>query len=250
MRCRKVKKLLPLYEDGGLPARVVQGIETHLADCTECGREARELDDALGALRAMPRMRPAPEFKRAVIAAVRREAVQSRQGAREWVIAWQPAFAAAAVTACVLLGAVAFWMHGRQTPSVTPAESIAIAPIETVADVSLAVPAAADKTDQPAPVHIARARPSPPATPAVNTRPTPPYVPGPPAAPGVRDEEDPDPPPETVDDGPPDGLATLILGDIVVGAIMSQPGIEEGRPELAAGDAGLGAESELGPTPL
>jgi hypothetical protein len=120
MRCRKVKKLLPLHEDGGLPARTAEMIERHLADCSECRREARELSDALGVLRAVPRVRPAPEFKRAVIAAVRREAVRTRQGAREWVLAWQPVFATVAVASCVLLGGVAVWLHGKHTPTVTP----------------------------------------------------------------------------------------------------------------------------------
>ena len=120
MRCRKVTKLLPLYEDGGLPARVVEGIERHLADCSRCRREAAELRDALGALRGVPRVRVAPEFRRAIIAAVRREAVRSRQGTRERVLVWQPVLAPAAVTACVVLGGVAIWLHGQQAQPVIP----------------------------------------------------------------------------------------------------------------------------------
>lgn len=124
MRCRKVQKLLPLYGDGKLSPRTAEGIEPHLAECGECTREAAELEDALGALRALPRLRPAPAFKRAVIAAVRREAVRTRQGAWEWVIPRQPALATVAVTACMLLGAVALWMHGRQTPVPKPVPDI------------------------------------------------------------------------------------------------------------------------------
>ncbi len=131
MRCRKVQKLLSLYGDGKLPRRTAEGIETHLADCTGCRCEAAELDEALSALRGVPRLRPAPAFKRAVIAAVRREAVQTRQGAWEWVLVRQPALATVAVTACVLVGAVAIGMHGRQAPLITPVrEMIAQSPAE------------------------------------------------------------------------------------------------------------------------
>lgn len=179
MRCRKVQKLLSLYGDGKLPRRTAEGIETHLAACTECRCEAAELDEALSALRGVPRLRPAPAFKRAVIAAVRREAVQTRQGAWEWVLVRQPALATVAVTACVLLGGVAIWMHGRQAPLITPVrEMIAQSPAEpaempVAAEESRPTPVPGPKVVRPharaRPVrvamgrrHVRRARPAPP----------------------------------------------------------------------------------------
>ncbi len=130
MRCRRVRKLLPIYEDGGLPARTIEGIETHLADCSDCRQEASELDDALSVLRAVPKVRPAPEFKRAIMAAVRRESVRTRQGLLERVLVWQPVFATAGVAACILVGALAIWHYGRQT---TPPIPMAENPVEIIA---------------------------------------------------------------------------------------------------------------------
>jgi len=47
MKCRQIKKLLPLYISADLDAPQLQEIDNHLAECLACNREFQSFNQSL-----------------------------------------------------------------------------------------------------------------------------------------------------------------------------------------------------------
>ncbi len=134
--CRTARRALLAREDGAQPAAAREALERHLAACAPCRRRAVEIDQALGALRALPPALPFPDEAlesiwnrtlRAAPAAAEpplRGAVRAARPPRASRAAgWRLALAAAAVLAAVLGPYVAFRAREGAAPVGLPASA-------------------------------------------------------------------------------------------------------------------------------
>ena len=71
MRCEEARELLQAYVDNELLPRIREEVRTHIASCSECGREAEKHARLLELLRNQPLAAPSGSFVPEVIAKVR-----------------------------------------------------------------------------------------------------------------------------------------------------------------------------------
>jgi anti-sigma factor RsiW len=107
MTCTEFEARLHPYVDGELPVGETATVEAHLAECPGCALLARRERDFRALLRRQPRERAPDDFRRALVACIRRQA--RRRAAWPWVLA--PALAAAVAVLVILL------LPARQTPA-------------------------------------------------------------------------------------------------------------------------------------
>ncbi len=107
MMCTEFEARLHPYVDGELPVSETAAVEAHLAGCPGCAVLARRERDFRTLLRRQPREQAPEEFRRALVARIRREA--RRKVAGPWVLT--PALAAAAAILAVVM------LPARQTPT-------------------------------------------------------------------------------------------------------------------------------------
>lgn len=107
MTCTDIEARLDPYVDGELPVGETAAVEAHLAGCPGCAMLARRERDFRGLLRRQPRERAPEEFRRRLVARIRREA--RRKAGWRWVLT--PALAAAAAVLAVVM------LPARQTPA-------------------------------------------------------------------------------------------------------------------------------------
>jgi anti-sigma factor RsiW len=101
--CKKYKEEMHRALDGELGPEERAGLEAHLAACPACRRDYEALTRALAAFEAAPRLEPSPTFAAGVMRRVR--LAEARQARAKRFFAW----AAAAATAAVAAGSIAFW---------------------------------------------------------------------------------------------------------------------------------------------
>jgi mycothiol system anti-sigma-R factor len=99
MTCTDIEARLHPYVDGELPVSETATVDAHLAGCPACAALARRERDFRALLRRQPRERAPEEFRRALVARIRRQA--RRRAARPWV--WAPSLAAAAVLLAIAM---------------------------------------------------------------------------------------------------------------------------------------------------
>ena len=61
-KCEEIRELLPAYEDGELDSGDRRRVESHLAGCPACAREAVWVREAVARARALPVPDPSAEF--------------------------------------------------------------------------------------------------------------------------------------------------------------------------------------------
>ena len=140
--CRTARRALLARGDGPLPAAERDALERHLVGCVDCRRRADEIDQALGALRALPPALPFPDdalesiWNRTIRAAQPGGAPVARladRGARaprpSRAAGWRLALAAAALVAAVLGPYLAFRARESAAP-VAPAVARSLSPDE------------------------------------------------------------------------------------------------------------------------
>ena len=99
-----IRELLHAYVDGELDLANARKIEQHLQTCTECRGTKKAIHDLRSALTSEATVYRAPaHLRRNVRAAVRREAISTRQTLSPWLM-----FATGAAFAAVILGFVFF----------------------------------------------------------------------------------------------------------------------------------------------
>jgi len=70
MKCRKIKKLLPLYIDNALTFGEKQIVEEHLKECPTCRAQLKSLSSMVKIIESLPEISPPPDFTEKVISKI------------------------------------------------------------------------------------------------------------------------------------------------------------------------------------
>ncbi len=73
MKCRKVRRLLPNYQDGDLSAEQARLVDAHLDDCSDCSSEVAQLTSVVALVESLGEVEPSADFTQNVLAALMAE---------------------------------------------------------------------------------------------------------------------------------------------------------------------------------
>jgi len=96
MKCRTVRKRIPVFVGGELPAAKSERVRRHLVACLACRAEAEEIERARAAVREMAGAGAAGDWSPAEWRGMIREIIDAPDESRAWtaVMRLRPAFAA------------------------------------------------------------------------------------------------------------------------------------------------------------
>ena len=90
MRCRKARRLMLLYREGELPPDRRAALERHYASCTECAREADQVNADLAPLDALRRIEPVLDDPHALTLTIMREIETAHERAPSIMLPLRP----------------------------------------------------------------------------------------------------------------------------------------------------------------
>lgn len=70
VKCKKIKKLLPLYIDDALTFGEKQMAEEHLRECSACRAELKSLSSIVKMIESLPEISPPPDFTENVMSKI------------------------------------------------------------------------------------------------------------------------------------------------------------------------------------
>jgi len=110
MDCRQLQQCIDDYLDGVLPSGELRLAETHLAGCTDCQSQIKQIQELRHALRSLPVPAPSPDFSRRVLARARH---QQQRHQRVW------GGLASAMAACLVIWiGVALYQPATHSPGI------------------------------------------------------------------------------------------------------------------------------------
>ncbi len=147
----KIRASLNDYVDRTLPGRTRSEVSAHLATCSSCAEEVRELEAMVTLLRRMPEVEPPPLLASVVMARVRDGEAEPWSWRRSLQQLLQPTLRVTATAAVAGLAVFAVARGPALTPSGAPAESAPSVGIATNLPAA-ALPASPTEPAPPLPV--------------------------------------------------------------------------------------------------